>query len=133
MVSTKTTSLLETGSPITIGMSDRRGRGVFATRDIAEDEEIEHCPVIIVPADEATDVCATVLGHYAYGWDDGAIVFALGFGSLYNHAADPNAIYEEGDDGESIVIRANRSIAAGEEIFIDYTGGGSQPLWFDAL
>ena len=133
MTSTQTAAILETGPPITIGMSGPRGRGVFATRDIAEGEEIEQCPVIVVPADEAADVCATVLGHYAYGWDDGAVVFALGFGSLYNHAADPSAIYEEGEDGASIVIRANRPIAAGEEIFIDYTGGGSQPLWFDAL
>ena len=133
MVSTQTTALLESGSPITIGTSGPRGRGVFATRDLSEDEEIEHCPVIVVPADEATDVCATVMGHYAYGWDDGAVAIALGFGSLYNHAPDPNAIYEEGEDGESIVIRARRPIAAGEEIFIDYTGGGAQELWFDAV
>jgi SET domain-containing protein len=133
MVGKRPTSLLDSASPIRLGKSRRRGRGVFATRDLADGEEVEQCPVIVVPAEEAEDVCATALGSYAYGWDDGAIAIALGFGSLYNHSTDPNATYEEGDDGKSLVIRADRPIAAGQEIFIDYTGGGAQPLWFDAV
>ncbi|MEY2570416.1 MAG: uncharacterized protein QOE63_766 [Acidimicrobiaceae bacterium] len=122
--------------PISIGLSPARGRGVFATTDLEPDEVIERCPLLIVPADEAVVVCGTILGHYAYGWDDGAVAIALGFGSLYNHAPDANATYEEGDDGQgnpTIVVRADRTILAGEEIVIDYTGGGSQPLWFDAV
>jgi SET domain-containing protein len=133
MVRTPTTALVDTASPIRIGRSRRRGRGVFAGRDFAGGEAIEECPVIVVPAEQAVDVCATALGSYAYGWDDDAVAIALGFGSLYNHAADPNATYEEGEDGASIVIRAQRPIAAGDEIFIDYTGGGAQPLWFKAV
>ena len=122
--------------PIMVGPSPERGRGVFAAVDLAPDEVIERCPVVIVPADQAVALCATVLGSYAYAWDDGAIAIALGYGSLYNHASDANATYEEGDDGcgnPTIVVRAARAIGPGEEIVIDYTGGGTQALWFDAV
>jgi hypothetical protein len=109
---------------------------VFAVVDFAPDDVIERCPLVIVPAEQAALVCGTVLGHYAYGWDDGAVAIALGCGSLYNHDPAPNATYEESDDGHgnpTIVVRAERAIAAGDEILIDYTGGGTQPLWFDAV
>jgi SET domain-containing protein len=131
---TTTDSALTTHAPpITVALTAERGRGVFATRDIAPDEVIETCPVIVVPADEADAVCSSVLGNYAYGWDDGAVVVALGFGSLYNHSADPNATYEEGEAEDTMLVRARRLILAGDEVFIDYTGGGEQELWFDAI
>lgn len=119
--------------PIVIAMTADRGRGVFAARDIEAGEVIEQCPMIVVDAADAPAVCETVLGQYAYGWDDGAVAIALGYGSLYNHATEPNAFYEEGDDPATMVVRANRWIGAGEEVLIDYTGGGVQELWFEPL
>lgn len=120
-------------SPVTVGMTADRGRGVFAIRDIEEGEVIERCPMIVVDTDEATAVCDTVLGQYAYGWDGGAVAIALGFGSLYNHAAEPNALYEEAEQPATMIVRARRWIRAGEEILIDYTGGGDQELWFEPV
>lgn len=120
-------------SPIVVGMTADRGRGVFATRDVDTGEIIERCPVIVVDAADAAAVCETVLGEYAYGWDGGAVAIALGCGSLYNHSALPNALYEEGDEPATMVVRANRWIRAGEEILIDYTGGGDQDLWFQPV
>jgi SET domain-containing protein len=105
------------------------GRGVFARRRFEPDELIEACPVVLVPSEEATAVCTTVLGHYVYEWDDGVAV-ALGFGSLYNHAAVPNARYERDADPDILRVVASQPIDAGDEVLIDYTGGGAQELWF---
>ena len=105
------------------------GRGVFALRRFDPDELIEACPVVRVPSEDVTAVCSTVLGHYVYEWDEGVAV-ALGFGSLYNHAAEPNARYERDTDPEVLRVVASRPIEAGDEVLIDYTGGGAQELWF---
>ena len=105
------------------------GRGVFARRRFEPDELIEACPVVPIPAEEVTAVCATVLGHYVYEWDEG-VAMALGFGSLYNHAPDPNARYERDEDPAVLRVVAAHAIEAGDEVLIDYTGGGEQPLWF---
>jgi SET domain-containing protein len=105
------------------------GRGVFARRRFEPDDLIEACPVVFIGEDEASSVCTTTLGHYVYEWDDG-VAMALGYGSLYNHAYVPNARYERDDDPHVLRFVASRVIEAGEEVLIDYTGGGHQELWF---
>jgi SET domain-containing protein len=117
------------GEQIEVAPSRLGGRGVFALRRFEPDELIEACPVVPIPAEEATVVCATVLGHYVYEWDDG-VAMALGFGSLYNHAPAPNARYERDEDPAVLRVVAMQQIEAGDEVLIDYTGGGEQPLWF---
>jgi hypothetical protein len=115
---------------VRIEYSAGAGRGVFANRDFEAGDEIEACPVIVIDAADVARISESVLGHYVYGWDDGGVAVALGFGSLYNHSDDNNAAYYMGDDEASLVIVAEKPIAAGEEILIDYTGGGETDLWF---
>jgi uncharacterized protein len=115
---------------IRVAHSSGAGKGVFATRDFATGDVIEICPVLVIPFPDAEGVLASLLGDYAYGWDeDRAIAVALGCGSLYNHATPNNADYAAEDD-DHLVIYAKAPIATGEEILIDYTGGGDKPLWF---
>lgn len=115
--------------------SDGRGRGIFARRDFAEGELIEECPVIVVPAAEVEHVGRTVLASYHFRWggtgDDSAI--ALGFGSLYNHAHDPNAMYVKKYEQQTIAFVSLRAIASGEEITVSYNGGigDRSPVWFE--
>lgn len=111
--------------------SPRHGLGVFARRAISKGEVVEHCPVLLLDPDDAAVVAAGSLNGYMYDWDDGRSAIALGCGSLYNHDPDPSAEYSQGSDGDSLILSARRDIAAGEEITIDYTGGGSIELWFD--
>jgi hypothetical protein len=33
---------------------------------------------------------------------------------------------------DALVVRLRHDVAAGEELTIDYTGGGEHDLWFDA-
>jgi SET domain-containing protein len=105
------------------------GRGVFALRRFEPEELIEACPVVPIPTEDVSAVCTTVLGHYVYEWDDG-VAMALGFGSLYNHAPAPNARYERDTDPAVLRVVATQPIEAGDEVLIDYTGGGAQALWF---
>lgn len=109
------------------------GRGVFASEAIAAGEVVEVCAVIVVPASQIPSLEATTLRDHWYGWGDGGdAAVAMGHGSFYNHAADPTCTYEIHEHLDALVVRARRDIAAGEELTIDYTGGGANELWFDA-
>lgn len=112
-----------------------RGRGVFAKVAFAEGDVIESCPVIPIPEEEVDPVGRTVLGNYFFKWggtgDEGAV--ALGFGSLYNHTNDPNAMYVRKYERLTIDFVALRAIAPGEEITVSYHGGFGQKTktWFE--
>lgn len=108
------------------------GRGVFAAEHLAAGEVVEVCPVIVVRAEEIDALETTSLRDHWYGWgDDGDAAVAMGHGSFYNHAEDPTCTYEVHEVLDALVVTATRDVAAGEELTIDYTGGGVNRLWFD--
>jgi SET domain-containing protein len=96
------------------------GRGVFAGRAFAKGEVIEVCPVVRL--DPAPVGSLGALDHYVFKWgpDGKTLAVALGYGSLYNHSATPNARFSPRTAKDDIVFRASRDIAAGEQILIDY-------------
>jgi uncharacterized protein len=107
------------------------GRGVFAAEAIEAGEVVEIAPVIVVPPEQIEALEATPLRDYWYGWtDDGSAAVAFGHASFYNHAGDPTCEYEAHAVLDALVLRARRAVAAGEELTIDYTGGGVNELWF---
>lgn len=111
-----------------------RGRGIYTAQAIPEGSSIESCPVIVLSPTDTERIHQTHLHDYYFLWgDDGHSAIALGFGSIYNHAASPNADYEMDIDNHSIDIFATRDIEAGEEITISYNEGGTQrtKLWFE--
>ena len=120
--------------PLTVRHTEERGRGVFADAPIAEGTVIEECPLIVLPAEEVEPTMRTNLGNYAFQWggtrDQSAI--ALGYGSLYNHSDDPNALYVRRLEDQVIAFLSIRAIAAGEEITVSYNGGfgDRSPVWF---
>jgi SET domain-containing protein len=95
---------------------------------------IEQCPVIVVPKEKEGLLESTTLYNYTYGWgedlEDSAL--ALGFGSRYNHAYRPNAMYKRLHADTMIAYVALRDIAEGEEITVNYNGRPEDvsPLWF---
>lgn len=103
-------------------------RAVVATRDIEEGELIEACPVIRMKNTEVfgkTNPLPTV-SWYVFYWDEdpklcstGMTALALGYGSLYNHSADPNARFERVNN-DCLRIFAKRRIKKGEEVTIHY-------------
>jgi uncharacterized protein len=114
-----------------VAFSERHGRGVFAARDFASDAVVEICPVLVVPVAQRTAVNTTVLYDYCYEWDGGAGL-ALGFGSLYNHSYEPNALYRQHIDRDLVVVMALRAITKGDEITINYRGdpADQSPVWY---
>ena len=98
------------------------GRGVFAGRAFRPGEVIEVCPVLPLSRSQVHKCKGEVLDRYLFWWPkagSGAAI-ALGFGSIYNHSADPNATFAPRLSADALVFRAARPIAAGEQIFVDY-------------
>lgn len=107
---------------------------MFALEAIDEGALIEECPVIVISEPEVAAIRPTTLGDYYFTWggtgDEGAI--ALGYASLFNHSAEPNAMYVKKRTTRTIAFHALRRIAAGEEITVSYHGGFGDrgPVWF---
>jgi SET domain-containing protein len=124
-------------SKVEVKPSLGRGRGVFAIQPISCDQLIESCPVIPFEPKYRTVLKATPLYDYLYGWSDDCreVAIALGYGSLYNHSAEPNASYHTNRSRNAIDFIATRFIAAGEEITISYLNSSDSPkrLWFKAV
>jgi SET domain-containing protein len=59
-----------------------------------------------------------------FEWSRGKRAVALGVGSLFNHSTVPNAWWEVVKDKRVLRFYAAKTIAAGEEILVNY---GYQP------
>jgi SET domain-containing protein len=98
------------------------GRGVFAARAFRPGEVIEICPVVPLPRSQSRKCEGEALDLYVFEWPrrgyPSAVV--LGYGSLYNHSCEANARFTPRPAADTMVFRATRPIAAGEQIFIDY-------------
>jgi SET domain-containing protein len=114
-----------------------KGRGVFAKKRFSKGELLERAPVVIVPHYEREYLDKTVLYNYYYKWggnlEDAAL--SLGYGSLYNHSYEPNAVYVKKIEEFVIDFVALRDIEEGEEITVNYTGrpDDKPPLWFEPI
>lgn len=113
------------------------GRGVFARRQINKGECIEKCPVIDIPAHDMAALSESILLTYFFfhGKNKSSACIALGFGSLYNHSYQPNAVYRVLDTEKMIEFTALTDIAKDTEITFNYKAGSPKnapPLWFEA-
>jgi SET domain-containing protein len=110
-----------------------KGRGIFAGAPIAAGTIIEMAPVIIVPAEQCRLLDQTILHDYYFHWDGdpegvGRGALALGLLALCNHSRRPRAWVRRNFAQSTLDLIALESIAAGEEVTIDY----NCPLWFEA-
>ncbi len=128
-------SLLDSRAPIRVLPVAGKGRGVVAGLAIARGDVVERAHVIVVPAEQAAHLDATVLEHYVYDWPGGRVAVALGHGSLFNHSFRPNARYRRDLEAHELVFEALTEIAPGEEITINYNGDPADrsPLWFHVV
>lgn len=97
------------------------GRGVFTGRSILVGQIIEVCPVVVL-SEGTVEAALGNLQMFVFKWGKAQdrLAIALGYGSLYNHSADPNAEFVPRYAKGEIEFRALRPIEAGEQIFIDY-------------
>ncbi|HNR16161.1 MAG TPA: SET domain-containing protein [Chitinophagaceae bacterium] len=118
-----------------VSPSEKRGRGMFTSEDIAAGTVIEISPVIIMSRKERELLDQTLLHDYIFEWGEkkDRCCMALGYVPVYNHSYESNCEYEMDFEQEQISIKAVRKILAGEELFINYNGdwNDSKPVWFD--
>ncbi len=116
-------------SKIEVRKSVVHGYGVFAKEAIEEGELIEQNRLLPLAARSKYTVDA-VLKDYVWmnkscqcdeckkhGYRQ---YLALGFGSLYNHANEPNTKQDVNFQTEIITIKAGRQIKQNDEIFVNY-------------
>lgn len=101
-----------------------KGRGVFAARAFRAGEVIEAAPVLVLRAGQ--DALPMVLRQRTFAWGslsgagDGSEAIVWGYGSLYNHASPSNLEFAADPATLTMVYRAVRDIAAGDELTINY-------------
>ncbi len=113
-----------------IGNAGRKGLGVFTDVDIPAYVWIEVCPLVLLK-----DPWAEELDKFYYEWDDETCGLAMGLGSFYNHAVNPNATFMVGcvagySKKPTVGIKALGRIKRGTEITINYNGTpGDRTPW----
>ena len=103
---------------IYIGKSPIGERGVFARVAIKKNEVVEVAPYIIIGDEDASGE----LIHYEFGHEAGKNLFCLGYGSMYNHAKNPNIEYRYANSElpNCLEFVATKDIKKDEESFISY-------------
>ena len=99
-----------------------KGLGVYTAVNIDAHVNVEYSPVVGNYVNRWSDVpyeLKKVVFSFPQNSDN--YVIGLGYLSLYNHDDDSNCMWYSDEGG--IVIVANRSICAGEELCINYGEG----------
>lgn len=117
-------------SKIYVDKSPVHGLGVFARQNINSGDIIEECPVLTLPILKGEST--PLLIDYRFNWPQGheweEQVIALGYGSLYNHSDNPNAIWVSSNNRKSFIFYATKDIKENDEIFVWY---GDENYWND--
>ncbi len=112
-----------------------KGRGVFTSENIAADTIIELSPVIVMNAKDRTMLDQTLLHDYIFVWgpEGNQCCMALGFIPMYNHSYESNCEYFMDFAEDTILVKTVRTVAAGEELTINYNGDWNDhsKVWFD--
>lgn len=121
---------------IATSLIPQAGRGVFAAKNLTENEIIEICPVIPLPNQDEPYLEKTRLGNYYFMWggegNEPGIAICLGFGSVYNHSYNPNATYKKVFAENIIRFITIKEIKKDEEIYVNYNNGNPKDkskLW----
>jgi len=99
------------------------GRGAFTSRSYSKGQIVEICPVILL--DYPMRELPTPVQQIAFNWNklcDAPENYALvlGYGSIYNHADDPNLGYSADPENQVMIYTAMRKIEKGEQLTVSY-------------
>jgi hypothetical protein len=111
-----------------MGVVEKHGRGMFATRMFLKGELIERAPVVVIDEKKWPNAAKTILSDYAFDWGekDEHAAIAMGYISLYNHSYSPNAQLEQMMHGDHFGGMAELASKVTIKEFIDH-GGNVQP------
>lgn len=112
---------------IEVRVSAIHGRGAFSREDIPRGRVFHVAHLLVFPCEETDLVNRTQAGHYVFHVADCAddpdksmLGLAMSAMSFVNHSRQPSASFAVDPRAQTITFTAVRTIAAGEEITIDY-------------
>ena len=119
---------------VEIRESPVHGAGCFAKDDINKGELLEGSPVIAFSMQSIKDLNDAIGGRhiiadYPFAWLDGLTCLVMGYGGVYNHRYEYNALYRPNRELETMDFYSSVSIKKDDEIFIRYANDRSR-LWF---
>ncbi|MFX1349061.1 MAG: SET domain-containing protein-lysine N-methyltransferase [Promethearchaeota archaeon] len=120
-------------------ISKKKGRGVFAKKNLIKGEIIDIAYVILISNRDWDLIADTVISNYSFEWDDPKYkgeyesAISLGISQFINHSYKPNVKYRYSHKDKSIEYITIRDISKGEEITVNYNGRTSDksPVWFE--
>ena len=119
-------------------ISLKKGKGVFAKKDINKGTIIDVAHVIPLPNKDYKEISKTILWNYCYIWEDPkhksefTNAISLSISQFINHSYDPNVRYIYDYNNNCMEFETLRDISAGEEILVNYNGlvDDKSPVWF---
>ena len=117
----------------------KKGKGVFAKKDIKSETLVIIGQVLLLSNQEYESLQDTILWNYVFEWDDpkyngeNPAAIPLSVGQFINHSYQPNLRYEYDYENLTIKYYAIRNIIESEELTVNYNGiiDDKSPVWFE--
>ena len=122
-------------------ISEGKGKGAFAKKDIKNGTIIDIANVILIPNEDYKKIKETVLYDYCYIWQDPRHkpefenAITLSISQFINHSFKPNIKYLYDYEIKVIEFIAIKDIKEGEELTVNYNGlvNDKSSVWFNVL
>lgn len=119
-------------------ISPKKGKGVFAKKEIKKGTIIDVAHVIPLPNKDYKKIRKTVIYNYCYVWEDPkhdsefTNAISLSISQFINHSYDPNVRYIYDYDNNCIEFKTLRDISEFEELVTNYNGlvNDKSSVWF---
>lgn len=119
-------------------ISPKKGKGIFAKKNIKKETLVEKGHVILISNNDYEKIQDTILYQYVFEWDDPdkpefQNAIALSCCQFFNHSYKPNLEYLYDYENQIIEYRTIRDVSKGEELTVNYNGhvDDTSPLWFN--
>ena len=117
----------------------KKGKGVFALKNIKKNSLVEVGHVLLISNEDYEKIEDTIFWSYCFDWDDpkyngkNPAAVPLSACQFINHSYSPNLRYEYDYENLTIKYYAERDIAKGEELTVNYNGivDDMSPVWFE--
>jgi len=122
-------------------ISEEKGKGAFAKKDIKINTIIDVANVILIPNKDYKKIKKTVLYDYCYIWQDPKHkpefenAITLSISQFINHSFEPNIQYLYDYKNKALEYSAIKDIKEGEELTVNYNGlvNDKSSVWFNVL
>lgn len=120
-------------------INQKKGRGVFAKKDIGRNTIIERGNVLLIPNKDYDKIYDTILYNYSFQWKDKRYngeylnMIPMSICNFINHSYTPNTRYTYDYNKLLIKFMTIKNIKKGEEITTNYNAepDDDRPVWFE--